>query len=140
MRILVVGLGSIGKRHLRNLRTIMPEAEITVWRQNGKSENDPELHPQADRFVYSLEDALNFQPEIAIIANPASCHTQTGLAMAQAGASLLIEKPISNQTKAVSNLIELCASQSLTLMVGYNLRFQPALQVLQQQVRAGTIG
>ena len=140
MRALIVGLGSIGKRHLRNLRAIMPTAEITVWRQHGKSENDAELHPQANRFVYFLEDALNTRPEIAIIANPASYHVKTALEMAHAGASLLIEKPISNATEAVRDLIEFCAGRSLTLLVGYNLRFQPALQALQQQVRCGAIG
>ncbi len=140
MRALIVGLGSIGKRHLRNLRAILPTAEITVWRQHGRSGNDIDFYPQANKFVYSLEDALNTRPEIAIIANPASYHIKTGLELAHAGTSLLVEKPISNQVEAVSDLIELCTSQSLTLMTGYNLRFQPALQALQQQVREGIIG
>jgi len=140
MRALIVGLGSIGARHLRNLRTIVPTAEITIWRQHGKSDEDTELNPQANRFVYSLEDALNTRPEIAILSNPASEHISTGLKLAQAGVSLLIEKPISNQIKGVRDLIEFCANQGLTVMVGYNLRFQPALQALLQQARNGTIG
>jgi predicted dehydrogenase len=140
MRSLVVGLGSIGKRHLGNLRAILPGAEIIVWRQHGRAENDLELHPQANRFVYSLGEAIDTQPEIALITNPASCHIETGLELARSGMSLLIEKPLSNTTVGVHELIELCASRSLTLMVGYNLRFQPAMQVMRQQVMDGAIG
>jgi predicted dehydrogenase len=140
MRALVVGVGSIGKRHLRNLRTILPDAEITVWRQHGRAENDLELNPQANQFVYSLEEALNTQPEAAIIASPASCHINTGLELARAGASLLIEKPISDAMEGVRELIELGNNRGLTLTVGYNLRFQPAMQALQQQVLEGAIG
>jgi ornithine cyclodeaminase/alanine dehydrogenase-like protein (mu-crystallin family) len=72
MRALIVGSGSIGKRHLRNLRATMPTAEITVWRQHGKSENDVELHPQTNGFVYSLDDAINIQPEIALAVHESS--------------------------------------------------------------------
>jgi len=140
MRALIVGLGSIGKRHLQNLRTILPEADITVWRQHGRSDDDAALNPQATRFVYSMEDALQTRPDIAIIANPAPLHINTGLLLARVGVSLLIEKPISNKTEGISELIELCANRSLTLMVGYNLRFQTALQALSHEIQKGTIG
>ncbi len=136
----MVGLGSIGKRHLRNLRAILPTAEITVWRQHERAMNDLELNQQANRFVYSLEDAVAVRPEIAIIANPGSRHIETGVKLARAGASLLIEKPISNTLDGVHELIELCSSQNLILLVGYNLRFQPAMQAMRQQVIDGAIG
>jgi len=140
MRALVVGLGSIGRRHLRNLRAILPAAEIIVWRQYGHAENDAELNPEANKFAYSFEDAMRARPEIAIVANPASLHIDTGLSLARAGVSLLIEKPISSTTKGVRELIALCTSRGLTLMVGYNLRFQPAMQAMKQQVMEGSIG
>jgi len=140
MRALIVGLGSIGKRHLKNLRSILPTAEITVWRQHGQSEDDATLNPQANRFVYSIEDALQARPDIAIIANPAPFHIDTGMKLAQAGVSLLIEKPMSNQILGIPALIELCAHRALTLMVGYNLRFQSALQALFHEIKTGTIG
>jgi len=140
MQALIVGLGSIGKRHLINLRTILPKAEITIYRHHESAGNDLDLYPQANRCVYSLADAIAIEPEITIIANPASLHVETALKLAQAGSSLLIEKPVSNSIKGVHELISLCASRGLTLMIGYNLRFQQAMQTMRQQVLNGSIG
>ena len=140
MKALVVGLGSIGKRHLSNLRKLAPQADITVWRQHTRPSGEEAAHPDADRVVFSLDDALAVQPEIAIIANPAAFHIQTGLQLAREGVSLLVEKPFSDSTEGVEDLITLCASRGQTLMIGYNLRFHSSLQCLKKTVEAGKIG
>ena len=58
MRVLVVGLGSIGRRHLANLRTLLPPSEIVVWHQHSKPADHAAPPPEANRVVYALEDAL----------------------------------------------------------------------------------
>ncbi len=58
MRALIIGLGSIGRRHLANLRAIIPGAHITVWRQHTRPEDSAAPPPDADKVVYSLDDAL----------------------------------------------------------------------------------
>jgi predicted dehydrogenase len=140
MKALVVGLGSIGERHLGNLRGLVPDADITVLRQHTRPSGEMSAHPAADRVVFSLDDALAFEPEIAIIANPAALHIKTALQLAQAGISLLVEKPFSNNMAGVEELIELCGARRQTLMVGYNLRFHSSLQYLKRQLEIGSIG
>lgn len=140
MNILVVGLGSIGRRHLGNLRQALPDADITVWRQHARPQETGETPPEANRVVYSLEDALARHPQAAVIANPAPLHISTALDLAEAGVSLLVEKPFSNSLEGVNDLISLCKERSLTLMVAYNLRFHPALIALQQAASSGKIG
>lgn len=140
MKALVVGLGSIGKRHLGILREMMPHADITVWRQHARPSDEIPIQTEADRVVFSLDDALAFHPEIAIIANPAAFHIETGLQLARAGISLLVEKPFSNSLDGVDELIQLCASRGLTLMIGYNLRFHPSMQYLKKLIMDGVIG
>lgn len=140
MRALVVGLGSIGRRHLTNLRRIAPAAFITVWHQHSKPE-DKAGHPEhADRVVYCQEDAFDPPPDVALITNPASLHIETGLALARKGVHLFIEKPLSNTLDGVDDLIVLCCRQSLILMVGYNLRFCRSMQVVREAVLEGQIG
>ena len=140
MRVLVAGLGGIGRRHLANLRLIESAAHITIWHQHSKPEDAAETSSLADCVVYSLEDALDTKPDVALITNPASLHIETGLAFAQRGAHLFIEKPLSNTLDGVDELLDLCCQRALVLMVGYNFRFYRPLQVMRQALQEGRIG
>ncbi len=123
-RLLIVGLGSIGKRHLKIANELLPNAKIAVLRHVSCNEL-PDL--KIDSCFTNTEDALNFKPEAAIIANPASHHIEIAMLLANAGIHLLIEKPIAHNLHGVAELVELCQKRKLTLMVGYNLRFSPSL-------------
>lgn len=138
MRFVIMSLGSIGQRHLRNLRTTYPDAEIAVWRR--PSGHGHEVPSGADRLCFSLKEVLTFAPEAAIIASPASFHLEAALALAGAGVHLLVEKPLSVSAAGIDALIRLCQEQGVVLMVGYNLRFMPSLMRLRELVRAGAIG
>jgi predicted dehydrogenase len=135
MKALIVGLGSIGRRHLDNLRQVVPEVEIVVLRRSGGgSSNTPGI------VVHSMQDALAQRPDIAIVASPAAFHLTDSLALAQAGVHLLVEKPISHSIDGVAELIATCRAKSLVLAVGYHLRHSPALHTLRAAVAGGTIG
>ena len=138
--VLLIGLGSIGRRHLANLRLIEPTAHITIWRQHAKRQDVAETISSADRSVYQLKDALDAQPDVALVTGPASLHIETGLALARQGVHLFIEKPLSNTLDGVNELIEECRQRALVLMVGYNFRFYRPLQVMQQALVEGRIG
>lgn len=138
MRFVIMSLGSIGQRHLRNLRATFPDAEIAVWRREG-SDGDS-IPTGADRLCLSMDEVLAFSPEAAIIASPASVHLEAAMALAGAGVHLLVEKPLSVSTSGVDDLIRHCHEHHAVLMVGYNLRFMPSLIRMRELVRAGAIG
>jgi len=123
-RILIIGLGSIGKRHLRIARALHPGADIRVLRHQ-ESLLIPEY---ADGCFSTIEQALAFPSELAVIASPAPYHIIAAQRLAEAGVHLLIEKPLSASPEGVSTLIEACHERKVVLMVGYNLRFFPSLQ------------
>ena len=135
-RILIVGLGSIGKRHLRLARELLPHADIRVMRhQAGSTTPD-----SANGCFSSMDEAIAFAPDIAVIANPATFHVATAQALAEVGVHLLIEKPLSVSLDGVSQLLETCQKQSLVLLTGYNLRFLPSLQRFRDLLVDGIIG
>lgn len=141
MNALIIGLGSIGRRHLANLRMIDPSADITVWRQHSKPEGkltSPSF--EADRIVYSMEDALNTKPDFAVIASPAAFHVETAKVLALNGIQMLVEKPLSDKLEGVDDLLRLCREQNLLLAVAYHLRFSHSLQVVRKAVLDGRIG
>jgi predicted dehydrogenase len=139
VRVLVVGLGSIGRRHLSNLRRLMPEAHITVWR-HARSAGAEQASAEADRIVYGLDEALSPRPDMAILASPASCHVRTAAALASAGVHMLIEKPLSDSLDGVDALLDDCRRQRIVLMVGYHLRFSPSLTCLHHAIADGVVG
>lgn len=138
--VLIVGLGSIGRRHLANLRNIKASNQIVVWRQPTKNAKRKDNAGEVDHVVYRLEDALEAKPDVALITNPASLHIKTALVLAHHGVHLFIEKPLSKDLDGVNELLDLCCQQSLVLMVGYNLRFYQPIQVIREAIRAGRIG
>lgn len=130
----------MGHRHLANLRKLEPAAHMTIWHRQSEAEGEKEVPVPECSLVYSLEDALEAQPDVALITGPASQHIDVGLALAQKGIHLFIEKPLSNSLDGVDTLIDLCRRQSLVLMVGYNFRFYRPLQVMRQAIIEGRVG
>lgn len=135
-RILIVGLGSIGLRHLRIAREKFPQAEINVLRHQ-VTDSAIEF---ANGTLNTIEEAIRFSPQIAVIANPSSHHIPIAQALAEIGTHLLVEKPMSSSTADVSTLIKTCEANKSSLKIGYNLRFSPALQFFRDRLDEGIIG
>jgi predicted dehydrogenase len=135
--ILVVGSGSIARRHMANLRALHPACRIVVLRR--PDSHSPAL-PDDVESVADLEAALALQPFAAIVANPSPFRVALAQRLAAAGCHLLLEKPLSDGVDGIPTMLQTAAAKTLTLMVGYNLRFLPALQALAQAVAAGQAG
>lgn len=137
MRIALVGLGSIGRRHLANLRLLVPDADITVVRHRRTTEGPPE---GADRVVFSRDEALARKPELAVVCGPTSTHAEDAAAFAACGAHLFIEKPIAADTAGAQRVVSAVAASGVTCVVGYNFRFLPSLRALRAAAAGGSIG
>jgi predicted dehydrogenase len=136
IRVLVVGLGSIGKRHLRLARELLPAANIRVLRHQFTNE----ITEYANGNFFTVNDALDFKPNIAVIASPAPFHIATAQLLVNAGVHLIIEKPLSSSLDGVIQLLKSCKEQRTVLLTGYNLRFLPSLQRFRELICDGVIG
>lgn len=135
-RILIVGLGSIGKRHLRLARELLPGADIRVLRH----QKCASISEYANGCFSSLDDAIGFAPQVAVIAGPATFHMTAAQPLARAGVHLLVEKPLSASLDGVPQLLEICREQGTVLLIGYNLRFLPSLQRFRELLNENVIG
>ena len=135
-RILIAGYGSIGKRHLRLARGLMPKAEIRVLRHQACAD----IPEYANGCFSDLEDAISFAPDIAVIANPATLHLSVALPLALAGVHLLIEKPMAASLGGVAELIAACRGRNTVLMTAYNLRFLSSLRRFRELLTANRVG
>jgi len=135
--LLIVGYGSIGKRHAKLARGLFPYAKIIILRHKVSKKIK---YQYVDHCVTNLIDAIKFKPQIAVIANPASHHMDIAYPLAKLGIHLLIEKPISNSSKNILKLIKMCNSKKIILMVGYNLRFMETLKKFREIIKKDIIG
>ena len=135
MKILVIGYGSIGKRHIKNLLSIPKIKVIVLTKQKS---TDPILKKC---LVYaSLEKCILEKPSAAIIANNTSNHIDISLKLAKEGIDLFIEKPLSNNIKNITQLSKIVKSKKLLTMMGCNLRFHPCIKKIKQLIDKKTIG
>ena len=95
MKAVVVGIGSIGKRHLKNLSSLF-EGEILLCTK--KSHN---LTSSKNHVFSSLEECIEQKPDIGFVTNITSLHIKTAISLAKAGCHIFIEKPLSNSTKDI---------------------------------------
>jgi len=132
----IIGLGSIGSRHFDICQKVFAGAEIKVLhhtqsklRENSSGNN-----------LKSISEAIDFKPNLTIVANPATFHVEFAQALAENSSHLMIEKPISVNSNSVRKLIQTCQSKSLILQVGYNLRFSTSLRKYKEIIDSGHIG
>ncbi len=124
IKILIVGLGSIGRRHVGHLQKI-DEVEIAAFRtKKGELQQESEF-----REFSRMEDALSFKPDGVIISNPTSLHVETALPFLEKGIKVLIEKPVDY---SLENAKKLMPYQEL-IRVAYCLRFHPQINFLKNR-------
>ena len=137
-RFLVAGCGSIGKRHIGNLRAL-GVSEVIAF--------DPRPDRRAEvtekfgiKVIERLEDAWPLQPHAAIIATPTAFHVAPALQAAEHNCHLFIEKPLSDSLDGIGRLLELVRQRKLITLVGCNTRFVPGFKKMKELVTAGAVG
>ncbi len=135
--ILIAGLGSIGRRHLENLRALGC-SQFIIYRTYRSTM--PDMDVGSALVTGDLQEALSHKPQIAVVSNPTAKHLDVALAAAHAGCHLFIEKPLSHSLERCQELAQRVAQNRLVTMIGCQFRFHPLLVSLRDQLRAGRIG
>ena len=138
MRIAVIGLGSIGRRHLGNFRTAGAEDLVAYDAAPAAREAAQKDFPFA-RVATSLEAALDGARGVAICTPPDS-HLAIGQQAAARGAHLMVEKPFADHAAGVEPLLRLCDEKKLAVLTAYNWRYWPPMLLVEQMLREGRIG
>lgn len=138
MKGLLVGYGSVGRRHLANFHNLGVQDWAVVHTGRGTLPLDP---PCPIRIYPNLLDALSQEePSLAVIANPTNLHVSSARACAEAGCHVLLEKPVSDRLVGLDKLASAVETHNVKLLVGFQFRFHPALQRIRQILRDRAIG
>ena len=138
MKTLIAGLGSIGRRHMRNL-VALGETDIVLFRTRKATMPEDELagYPVET----DLQEALaKHKPDAVIVANPTALHLDVAIPAAEAGCAILLEKPISHSTERLDQLEAAVKKSRSKVLVGFQFRFHPGMVRARQLISDGEIG
>jgi predicted dehydrogenase len=141
MKFLIVGLGSIGRRHLKNLLSL-GERDIMLCRSRPTASSTFLVEEEMATFPVEtdLQAALAHCPDAVIVSNPTALHLPVAIAAAQAGCAILIEKPLSHSLEGVDRLQAAAKQGDAPVLVGFQFRFHPGLQKTAEFLKDGAIG
>ena len=128
MKILIVGLGSIGKKHLIALQSILPDAEIFALRSKIKVEK---LNGVIN--LFKLEEIASVKFDFAIISNPTSEHKKAISQLIPFGFPLFIEKPLYSSLD-IEDVITLINKKEIGTYVACNLRFLDCIKYIKNKL------
>ncbi len=130
MKALVIGSGSIARRHLANFRQFEEVRQIGVMTASGRPLNPEET--EADQVLADLEAAVQWQPDVVVVASPAPWHMRQTEAFLSTGARVLIEKPLAAEWADGAAHLDLLKANADAIVIGYNLRHLPSAQFVKQ--------
>ncbi len=136
--LLVVGCGSIGERHLRNLLALGAGPVLACEPDHARRE--AVVRTYGVEAVASFEEGLARHPRAALICTPPDTHLPLALAAAHAGCHLFIEKPLAPILDGIPELRRIVEERSLVVLVACNMRLHPAIRRLKQWLDEGAVG
>jgi predicted dehydrogenase len=138
-RVLIVGVGSIGERHLRCFG-LTGRCEMGFCETNERLRRDVAGRYDVTGAYASLDDALEQSWDAAVICTPAPVHIPIAERLAKAGVHLLVEKPLSTSTQGIADLIRTVADKALVASVAYPYRSHPGLGAMRDLIASGRLG
>lgn len=133
MNVLIVGLGSIARKHIKALRELKVQFTLYALRSSNKAEEEEGVIN-----VYSLEEVESINFSFAMISNPTSEHKNTILVLSELNCPLFIEKPLSYSLEMDEVLLKIKNKNILTY-VACNLRFLDCLIFVKDYITNNTL-
>lgn len=138
-RVVIVGIGSIGRRHARLLRERKDVAlEVFEPSANMLTQAERELGPLVKH--ESFEVMLATQPEVVWVCTPTPLHTVQAVTALRAGCHVFCEKPMSSTFEGAQRMKEAAEAAGKIINIGFVLHFLPALRRLRELISGGTLG
>lgn len=130
MNVAVVGLGSIGRRHAKNLlRTGAVHVTAVRSSLSGNDLGVPEVTHLADAGA-----------DAAIVCTPTARHVEALRAASALGIAVLAEKPLVSRREHAATVADLFDGYRAPARVAFNMRFHPSVEIARSWVASGRIG
>ena len=142
MKFLVVGCGSIGERHIKNLNKLGPRGGVDkIFAYDKNVKRLAELEKKYDiKICHSLDAGLTESPNAVLVCTPTNTHISVAMRALKQNCHIFIEKPISHNMVSVDKFLTTAKRQNRIIAVGYNMRFHPGLQLVKKMLGSNKFG
>ena len=149
MNILIVGLGSIGQRHLRNIKKLYPKTNFFSYRKIFKTPSLDNLNRIKDfdlksrykiKYIDNLNKLKKYSIDAAFICTPSSLHVDETIKITKQGINVFVEKPLGSSLKNIDKLKKIIKSRKVISMVGFQHRFNPIIIKLKKLLKTNKFG
>ncbi|MGQ0535819.1 MAG: Gfo/Idh/MocA family protein [Methanobacteriota archaeon] len=138
MKIAHLGLGSIGRRHVRNVLSL-GEKDLVLFDPDAATRETVRKELRLDA-VATLDEVWREAPDVVFVTTPPQFHADLLLAAARKGCHLFVEKPLSHDERLLDDLSREVTSRRLVTLVGCNMRFHPGPAKVKETLASGAIG
>ena len=141
LNIAFIGIGRIGKIHLRNMLNCLPDANVVAVADTNFSADEfknefKEIYFSSDPVdVISISDV-----DAVVICTPTSSHADLIEKSITSGKHIFCEKPVDLSLERTSSLVKKAKEAGIKLMLGFNRRFDPDFLQARENIQAGRIG
>lgn len=140
IRVAVIGTGSMGKNHAR-VYNELSEADLVAVSDVNEKVATQVAGSFAAKPYHDYRSMLEVeQPQAVSIAVPTALHEEVAIACLEAGAHILVEKPIAATVEEGQRIIDKARTLNRIVMVGHIVRFNPAIQALKKKLDEGELG
>ncbi len=143
IKVAIVGLGRISKKHIESLQNLENQVEIVALCDsdiNALNEVKKDFRDQVKYFT-SIEELCSAEKyDLVSICTPSGMHSEHGIIAARSGSNVLVEKPIGTKSSDADMLVQECANNNVKLFVVKQNRFNPPLIKLKNAVESGEMG
>jgi predicted dehydrogenase len=151
-RIMFIGLGGAGQRHLRLFKENLSEknVEFIAYRKKNRTpalnadfsvNQDQSLEELYGVTIFdNIEEALKKEPDLAVISTPSSMHLEYAQLCAEKGINVFVEKPLSNSLEGLNELKKIVDEKKVALQVGFQRRFHPHFQKTYDIIKSNKLG
>ncbi len=148
--ILFIGLGGAGQRHLRIIKKIIPNANYIAYRSTFKTplltkdfqlDDTNTIESKFKIKIYDdIEDAYSEKPDLVIISNPTSFHSDAIIRAVQEGADVITEKPGSASLNEADKVLKILEKNKSKFLISYQRRFHPLTEQFKKVIESNEIG
>jgi len=136
MNVGIIGYGSIGERHLKNILKYHSNFNVKVLTKRKDLKNYGKVV-----FLSSERDFFSNQFDIFFVTNETHKHASTVLkCIKNLPKAIFVEKPISHSFKNVENIKRQIEEHKISFFIGYCLQFNSAIIKLKNIVRKKEVG
>jgi len=136
----VVGRGSIGTRHIKNLKALSCDNIISFSELSDPQKDEEYRVKYGVETFYNIDEIKRRKPDAFIIANPTAMHVKYALIAAEIGSHIFMEKPVSNSIDGIDRLKSEVFNKQLVFFMANNFRFHPVFAKIKELIEKHQFG